>query len=255
MAQPSLRRRLLLAVFSVIVVFFALTIFLLDMLFRRAAERGLHEVLDAQMVALVAAADPDGPESVTPTALLDTRFDTPGSGLYAEIRSASGETHLALAVHHRHRRAVRTAARGRRTAVPLHPDRRQRRATGGRQPRHRLGRPAWPIGAIHLQRRLESRDLRRADRELPAAAGRLVRRPGAAAAAHAHAGRCAGCRSRCAGWSARSRKWKRARASSSASDWPQRAERRHQQPQCAARVANASASSVIATRSATSRTA
>src|SRR5262245_60033357 len=62
------------------------------MLFRRAAERSLHDVLDAQMVALVAAADPDGPESVTPTALLDTRFDTPGSGLYAEIRSASGES-------------------------------------------------------------------------------------------------------------------------------------------------------------------
>ena len=78
--------------FSVIVVFFALTIFLLDMLFRQAAERGLRDVLDAQMVALVAAADPDGPESVTPTALLDTRFETPGSGLYAEIRSASGES-------------------------------------------------------------------------------------------------------------------------------------------------------------------
>ena len=92
MSQPSLRRRLLLAVSAVIVVFFALTIFLLDMLFRHAAERSLREVLDAQRVALVAAADPDGPESVTPTALLDTRFDTPGSGLYAEIRSASGES-------------------------------------------------------------------------------------------------------------------------------------------------------------------
>jgi two-component system sensor histidine kinase PhoQ len=92
LAQPSLRRRLLLSVFSVIVVFFAITIFLLDMLFRHAAERSLREVLDAQMVALVAAADPDGPESVTPTALLDTRFETPGSGLYAEIRSASGES-------------------------------------------------------------------------------------------------------------------------------------------------------------------
>jgi two-component system sensor histidine kinase PhoQ len=92
LAQPSLRRRLLLSVFSVIVVFFALTIILLDILFRDAAERGLRDVLDAQMVALVAAADPDGPESVTPTALLDTRFETPGSGLYAEIRSASGES-------------------------------------------------------------------------------------------------------------------------------------------------------------------
>src|SRR3954451_11578634 len=82
----------MLSVFVVLVIFFGLTIFLLDMLFRQAAERSLREVLDAQMVALVAAADPDGPESVTPTALLDTRFDTPGSGLYAEIRSAAGES-------------------------------------------------------------------------------------------------------------------------------------------------------------------
>jgi two-component system sensor histidine kinase PhoQ len=92
LSRPSLRRRLMLSMSAVLVVFFALTVFLLDMLFRRAAERSLREVLDAQMVALVAAADPDGPESVTPTALLDTRFDTPGSGLYAEIRSASGES-------------------------------------------------------------------------------------------------------------------------------------------------------------------
>jgi len=82
----------MLSVFVVLVVFFGLTVFLLDMLFRRAAERSLREVIDAQMVALVAAADPDGPESVTPTALLDPRFETPGSGLYAEIRSGSGET-------------------------------------------------------------------------------------------------------------------------------------------------------------------
>ncbi len=92
MSRASLTRRLLLTVFAVTVVFFAVTVFLLDMLFRDAAERSLREVLDAQMVALVAAADPDGPESVTLTALLDTRFDTPGSGLYAEIRSASGES-------------------------------------------------------------------------------------------------------------------------------------------------------------------
>ena len=82
----------MLSVFVVLVIFFGVTVFLLDMLFRRAAERSLREVLDAQMVALVAAADPDGPESVTPTALLDTRFETPGSGLYAEIRSGSGES-------------------------------------------------------------------------------------------------------------------------------------------------------------------
>ena len=82
----------MLSVFCVLVVFFGLTVLLLDMLFRDAAERSLREVIDAQMVALIAAADPDGPESVTPTAVLETRFDTPGSGLYAEIRSASGES-------------------------------------------------------------------------------------------------------------------------------------------------------------------
>ena len=92
MTRPSLSRRLLLSVFVVLLVFFGLTVSLLDYLFRETAERNLREVIDAQMVALIAAADPDGPESVTPTAVLDTRFDTPGSGLYAEIRSASGET-------------------------------------------------------------------------------------------------------------------------------------------------------------------
>ena len=92
MSRPSLTRRLLLTVFTVIVVFFGITVFLLDVVFRHAAERSLRELLDAQMVALIAAADPDSPESVTPTAVLETRFDTPGSGLYAEIRSASGET-------------------------------------------------------------------------------------------------------------------------------------------------------------------
>jgi two-component system sensor histidine kinase PhoQ len=92
LSRPSLSRRLLLSVFVVIVAFFGLTVFLLDRVFQRAAERSLQELIDAQMVALIAAADPDGPESVTPTAVLETRFDTPGSGLYAEIRSASGES-------------------------------------------------------------------------------------------------------------------------------------------------------------------
>ena len=61
-------------------MFFAVTVFVLDMLFRDAAERSLREVLDAQMVALVAAADPDGPESVTPTALLGHALRYAGLG-------------------------------------------------------------------------------------------------------------------------------------------------------------------------------
>jgi two-component system, OmpR family, sensor histidine kinase PhoQ len=90
--RPSLSRRLLLSVFAVLVVFFGLTVGLLDYLFREVSERNLRNLLDAQMVALIAAADPDNADSVTPTAVLETRFDTPGSGLYAEIRSASGES-------------------------------------------------------------------------------------------------------------------------------------------------------------------
>jgi two-component system sensor histidine kinase PhoQ len=90
--RPSLSRRLLLSTFAVLVVFFGLTVGLLDYLFRQASERNLRDLLDAQMVALIAAADPDNADSVTPTAVLETRFDTPGSGLYAEIRSGSGET-------------------------------------------------------------------------------------------------------------------------------------------------------------------
>jgi len=92
LSRPSLSRRLLLSVFIVLVAFFGLTVFLLDRVFQRLAERSLHDLIDAQMVALIAAAEPDGPESVTPTAVLETRFDIPGSGLYAEIRSASGES-------------------------------------------------------------------------------------------------------------------------------------------------------------------
>jgi two-component system, OmpR family, sensor histidine kinase PhoQ len=90
--RPSLSRRLLASVSLAIIVFFGITVLLLDMLFRNISEQNLRELLDAQMVALIAAADPEGPESVQPTAVLETRFDTPGSGLYAEIRSASGES-------------------------------------------------------------------------------------------------------------------------------------------------------------------
>ena len=60
MSRPSLSRRLLLSVFVVLVVFFGLTVFLLDMVFRQAAERSMTELIDAQMVALIAAAQGRG---------------------------------------------------------------------------------------------------------------------------------------------------------------------------------------------------
>src|SRR3984893_14996789 len=60
----------------------------LDTGFRALSERSLQELLDSQMVSLIAAADPlpDGSYAPTPQEL-DPRLRTPRSGLYAQIRS------------------------------------------------------------------------------------------------------------------------------------------------------------------------
>ena len=128
------------------------------------------------MVALIAAADPDGPESVTPTAVLETRFDTPGSGLYAEIRSASGESIW------RSQSTIGTAVQ---FGPPLEGGERSffyteiagtpiRLAVASRgivwDDLH--GQPARFTFSVAIQ----PRSLRSAAREFPAADGRLVRR-------------------------------------------------------------------------------
>jgi two-component system sensor histidine kinase PhoQ len=86
----SLSRRLLLSLFVPLVVFFGVTMAVLDASFRDVAQRSLRDSLDAQIVALIAAAEqqPDG--SFEPAARspgLETRLSTPGSGLYAQIQS------------------------------------------------------------------------------------------------------------------------------------------------------------------------
>lgn len=83
----SLSRRLLVAVSLPLVLFFGVTIAVLDASFRALAERSLHDLLDAQMVALIAAADPEsGGELAISRPAAESRLETPGSGLYAEIR-------------------------------------------------------------------------------------------------------------------------------------------------------------------------
>ncbi|MCS6947493.1 MAG: ATP-binding protein [Steroidobacteraceae bacterium] len=64
---------------------------LLDALFRTQAETALREVLDAQMVALITAAEPgsDG-QWLNADRSVEPRLQTPGSGLYAEIRERGG---------------------------------------------------------------------------------------------------------------------------------------------------------------------
>src|SRR6185436_10347481 len=73
-----------------LVAFFGVTIFVFDLNFRDVAKRSLEDLLDAQIVALVAASDPQ-PNGVfaPPSRDLASRLATPKSGLYAEIRPAN----------------------------------------------------------------------------------------------------------------------------------------------------------------------
>jgi two-component system, OmpR family, sensor histidine kinase PhoQ len=84
----SLSRRLLVSVSVPLALFFGIMMWVLDGGFRALSERSLQEVLDSEMVALIAAAEPqpNGGYAPAPHAL-DPRLATPRSGVYAEIRS------------------------------------------------------------------------------------------------------------------------------------------------------------------------
>jgi two-component system, OmpR family, sensor histidine kinase PhoQ len=88
----SLSRRLLVSVLVPLALFGGVTMLVLDIGFRAQTDRSLQEVLDRQMVALIAAAEPqpDGGYAPAPHTL-DPRMETPHSGLYAQIRSQSHE--------------------------------------------------------------------------------------------------------------------------------------------------------------------
>ncbi len=91
--MTSLNRRLLTSVLLLLLVFFGLTIFALDFLFRDLSERSLRDSLDAQLVALIAASEPNARGDLVPAgALAEARLRQPGSGIYAEIRTRQGDT-------------------------------------------------------------------------------------------------------------------------------------------------------------------
>jgi two-component system sensor histidine kinase PhoQ len=73
-------------------LFFGVMMLVLDTGFRALSERSMQELLDSQMVGLIAAAEPqpDGGYAPAPHAL-DPRLATPRSGLYAQIRSQQHE--------------------------------------------------------------------------------------------------------------------------------------------------------------------
>ena len=84
----SLSRRLLISVSVPLALFFGVMMFVLDTGFRALSDRSLNELLDSQMVALVAAAEPQaGGGYAPPNQDMDPRLARPRSGLFAQIRS------------------------------------------------------------------------------------------------------------------------------------------------------------------------
>ena len=84
----SLSRRLLLTVSAPLALFFGLMMWVLDTGFQKLSDRSLHETLDAAMVTLIAAAEPQPNGGYAPPpGAIDPRLLRPHSGLYAQIRS------------------------------------------------------------------------------------------------------------------------------------------------------------------------
>ena len=84
----SLSRRLLVSVSVPLALFFGVMMLVLDTGFRALSEHSMQELLDSQMVSLIAAAEPQPNGGYAPAQnALDPRLATPRSGLYAQIRS------------------------------------------------------------------------------------------------------------------------------------------------------------------------
>jgi two-component system sensor histidine kinase PhoQ len=84
----SLSRRLLVSVSVPLALFFGVMMLVLDTGFRALSERSMQELLDSQMISLIAAAEPQPSGGYAPAQnALDPRLATPRSGLYAQIRS------------------------------------------------------------------------------------------------------------------------------------------------------------------------
>lgn len=89
--MSSLSARLLVSVSVLLLFFFGVTIVVLDSAFRHAGEQARQDILDGQLMSLLAAAEP-GEQGVLemPPDMPEPRFSNIGSGLYAEIRGAQG---------------------------------------------------------------------------------------------------------------------------------------------------------------------
>lgn len=89
--MSSLSARLLVSVSVLLLVFFGATIVVLDTAFISAGEAAREEILDGYLMQLLADAEPaPGEELRLPPDLVEPRFNTLGSGLYAELVRGDG---------------------------------------------------------------------------------------------------------------------------------------------------------------------
>lgn len=87
----SLRARVLLFVSVALTVLFALTIVGLDATFRRSTERAIQELLQVQLLGLIALAEPDDAGGLTlPTDAINPQFEVADSGLYGVLWDSDG---------------------------------------------------------------------------------------------------------------------------------------------------------------------
>jgi two-component system, OmpR family, sensor histidine kinase PhoQ len=87
----SVSQRLLISVTVLLLLFFGVMAEVLDARFRAVAENSLRELLDAQLRALVASAEPDAEGHIVPRLPdAESRLATPGSGLYAAASEKGG---------------------------------------------------------------------------------------------------------------------------------------------------------------------
>jgi two-component system, OmpR family, sensor histidine kinase PhoQ len=89
--MSSLSARLLISVFILLLFFFGATIIALDIAFRDAGEKAQEDILDGQMLALLAAAELNAEGDLEmPLSLREPRFGNLGSGLYADLQDFDG---------------------------------------------------------------------------------------------------------------------------------------------------------------------
>ena len=89
--MSSLSARLLISVSLLLLLFFGVTIAVLDIAFRDAGEQAQEDILDGHLMSLLAAAEPNiYGELQLPPDLPEPRFGNLESGLYGELRDDTG---------------------------------------------------------------------------------------------------------------------------------------------------------------------